>query len=124
MPIPTAPFSSADIVNNYFSGGRRITQDVNWPSLADILQDIFDRIDMKNGRSSITGAATTVAVAFGTAYADNNYSVTGTAIESTVGFANVNVFITLKVAGGFTANISGAPGGANIVDVNWMAIHD
>ena len=126
MPGPTAPFSSSDITDNYFSGGRRITRGSSggWPTLAAILQDVFSRIDLKNGRANVVGAAVTVAVAFGTAYADASYSVVASSTEVTAGLADVNVFITNHAAAGFTANLSAAPGGADTVAVHWIAIHD
>jgi hypothetical protein len=82
-----------------------------------------------SGRVNIVGAATTAAVVFAAPFPPfiagvPNYSVVLTAAEGTVGFAMVNCWATNIANTGFTANISAAPGGANIVVVNWMAEPD
>ena len=82
-----------------------------------------------SGRVDIVGAATSAAVVFAVPFPAfvggiPNYSVDLTAAEGTPGFTNVNCFATNIANTGFTANISAAPGGANIVTVNWMAEPD
>ena len=72
------------------------------------------------GSVTIADANTTASVTFATAMPDANYAVVATAYEITAGLANVNVFITNKLATGFDINISAAPGGGNSVGVDWM----
>ena len=70
----------------------------------------------KNGRATIVNPQTVVAVAFGTAFDDANYSI---GIEPPV---NVVCWYANKAAGGFDLTIS-APQGAPI-NVDWIAVHD
>jgi hypothetical protein len=125
MPIPTTPYASTDFPRNYFSGQRRITQDqTNYPTLSEILGNVFDRIDVQSGRSNLTGAGTTVAITLPRAYADTNYTIIATSVDETGGgAAGVNVHVTAKATTGFTLNVSGAPGAATI-SLHWFTRYD
>lgn len=70
----------------------------------------------KTGRANIVNPAITVAVAFGAAFADTNYSI------ALIPSVNVVAWYDTKAVGGFNVNIS-APQGAPI-DVDWIAVHD
>jgi len=125
MPAPTTPFSSSDLPRNYFSGGRRITADqATYPTLSEILGNVFDRLDVQSGRSDLTGAGTTVAVTMPRAYADTSYTVVAMAVDETGGgAAGVNVHAATKTAAGFVLHVSGAPGAATI-SLHWFARYD
>jgi hypothetical protein len=77
----------------------------------------------KSGTVTITGVATTSAVAFTTAMPDTSYAVVldqETPAGAAVGFESP--WVTLKATTGFTININTAPGGILTVQVNWQAI--
>ena len=76
----------------------------------------------KFGSASFVGAVVQVAVAFAVAMPDTAYAVAATAVENTAGLANVVCWVDTKTVNGFNLNISAAPGGADIVDVDWVAL--
>jgi len=76
----------------------------------------------KFGSGSIADAATTLAVVFTTPMPDTSYAAVATAVENTVGLADVNCWINNKTVNGFDINIAAAPGPGNSVDVDWVAL--
>ena len=74
------------------------------------------------GSETIADPATTATVVFTTPEDDGNYFVTAV-VSGTVGApaaGSTRVFITNKIAAGFTINIEAAPGVGNSVDVDWI----
>lgn len=88
--------------------------------IVDMLDNHEDRVQtLEGGSFPVTAKAgsvafaggTTGAVVFGTAYGSANYAITLTAVGAD-GTANVNCWVTAKLATGFTINTSAALTGA------------
>lgn len=95
--------------------GRRILENLGGLSGSNGVQP-------KNfgGQVTISAAATTAAVTFGTAEADANYRIGRLTVTPGAGFAagSTRAYVTGKLTTGFTINLEVAPGGAvaNLVD--------
>jgi hypothetical protein len=80
-------------------------------------QNLFGYVD-------IVGAATSVAVAFGTAETDAAYGIVFGAwtVTGTPAAGAHNAYMTARATSGFTVNVQVAPGVGNTVRVHWMLI--
>jgi len=84
MSIPRPPFSSSDFPNNYFSGGRRLTEELNWPGVAQVLRDIFDRfisLELASSGTALPGNDEGYGVGF-------VFTLTGGAVRDPARFVN------------------------------------
>ena len=78
----------------------------------------------QHGRASISSAATTKSVTFGTAYADTNYTLNVSLTNTTDATASQYAYTTTaKSTTGFTVKFSGEMDSANYV-LEWRSEHD
>jgi len=83
------------------------------------------RANNLRGNLEIAAAALTGAVTFGTAEPDANYFIlisVASHSDATPVAGSTNVWATDKTVNGFTVNLDAAPGGADIVYIDWMII--
>jgi hypothetical protein len=77
----------------------------------------------KFGKADIGNASTTVAIVFTTAYADANFRISGSLVNTVDGTPSIYPWIvTVKATTGFTVTLSGATDSANY-DFEWHTDH-
>lgn len=94
------------------------------PSLAQNVKASYRR----SGQVTMTGAVSTAVVTLTPAEADTGYRLQAFIVEHTDAASPVagstNVWGSLKAVGGFRLNLDAAPGGTDVVTVDWVLTRD